>query len=234
MSQVTLDENENFTLDEKFRNNCMDKYNKNPINSVIQNSIVAVGSTIATTNSDRLNQINHIFRNTVKKKHTKATNQGNSGRCWLFAGLNIFRHSICEALELDNFEFSATYLFFWDKFERANTYLNRFIENPELERKSKFFEYIVDDFKNDGGYWNMFANLVEKYGLIPSSAMNETWQSGDSESMNEILNNCVQSAANYIYTNKRLTQEQIMKVRIKTLEQVYNILTKFLGTPPPI
>ena len=43
------------------------------------------------------------------------TNQKQSGRCWIFACLNMMRIPFMKKYNLDEFEFSQTYLFFWDK-----------------------------------------------------------------------------------------------------------------------
>ena len=178
---------------------CEEEFNEDPSNVIARNAVVAIGSMISTTNSTRLNEIDHVFMNTIKKKHLKATNQGRSGRCWMFSGLNMFRHNVIKALDLENFEFSETYLFFWDKLERANRYLRWFIDHRhEVTTEDESFKFMVDEYTGDGGWWNMFSNLVQKYGVIPKSAMKETWQSDDSDDMNKILNDRIQAAANYV------------------------------------
>jgi bleomycin hydrolase len=219
-------------INPKFLQDCENKFYDDPINVISRNSVVSIGSMLSTMNSNRINHIDHIFMNTIKKKHLKATNQGRSGRCWMFSGLNMFRHAVIKALNLDNFEFSETYLFFFDKLERANRYLRWFINHPEAESESQAFKFMVEEYTGDGGWWNMFSNIVIKYGLVPKSAMKETFQSEDSEDMNQILNDRLQSCANYIINNKKLTKEEVEKIRIDTMEQIYNTLVKFLGEPP--
>jgi bleomycin hydrolase len=219
-------------INSEFIKRCEKEFNKDPVNIISRNAIVAIGSTLATTNSNRVNEIDHTFMNSIKKKNLKATNQGRSGRCWIFASLNMFRHTLINALELENFEFSETYLFFWDKFERANTFLRWFINNPNVSRDDESFKFIIEDFTGDGGWWNMCANLIRKYGLIPKSAMKETFQSDDSEDMNQILNEQLQSAANYIFTNSDLSIQELDVIRTDTLQQIYTTLVKFLGEPP--
>jgi bleomycin hydrolase len=192
---------DNFIID-KYKEN----FDSNNENIIGRNAVVSVGSTLAATDSEEVKKINHIFLNTVKEKGVKATNQGYSGRCWIFAGLNMFRHLVIKALKLDNYEFSQTYLFFWDKLERANRYIHLFIDGVNGDGDSDGdsnsndnglkeiepgigdinFDYYAETFLSDGGYWSMFANLVDKYGLVPSGAMPETWQSCDSEDMNNI------------------------------------------------
>jgi bleomycin hydrolase len=215
-----------------FLQECKDEFHEDPSNISSRNAVVSIGSMLATMDSNRINEINHVFINTIKKKHLKATNQGRSGRCWMFSGLNVFRHNVIKALNLDNFEFSETYLFFYDKLERSNRYLRWFINHPEIKPEDNAFKFMVGDFIGDGGWWNMFSNLVMKYGLVPKSAMKETFQSEDSEDMNQILNDCLQSCANYLFTHKNLSDEDIEEIRNETMKQIYSNLVKFLGEPP--
>jgi bleomycin hydrolase len=219
-------------INPEFLQECEDEFHDDPSNIISRNAVVSIGSMLATMDSNRVNDINHVFMNTIKKKHLKATNQGRSGRCWMFSGLNMFRHNVIKGLNLDNFEFSETYLFFYDKLERSNTYLRWFINNPDIKPEDNAFKFMVEDFISDGGWWNMFSNLVMKYGLVPKSAMKETFQSEDSEDMNQILNDCLQSSANYLFTNKNLSDEEIEEIRNETMKQIYSNLVKFLGEPP--
>ena len=227
-------------MDDNFINDCKKSFVSDINNNLHRNSIVAIGSMISTTNSKQLNEIDHLFLNTIKTKDTKATNQGHSGRCWIFAGMNMFRHNLIKALKLSNFEFSETYIFFWDKFERCNTFLNWVSTNkdkihnylnqvkPQNIMSKDEFNYFTNDYITDGGWWNMFSNLVEKYGLIPTNAMKETWQSVDSDDLNQVLSNVIKSAALDIIRNK--TQDS--NYHFKTMDNIYSILVKFLGTPP--
>jgi aminopeptidase C len=43
------------------------------------------------------------------------TNQKSSGRCWLFACLNAMRIPFIKDNNLEDFEFSQGFVFFWDK-----------------------------------------------------------------------------------------------------------------------
>lgn len=216
-------------ITEEYLQKYQEKFNQNPSNAIIRNTVTSVGSFFSTMNSNRVNEISHVFMNTVKKRHLKATNQGASGRCWMFAALNTFRHAIIKALELENFEFSETYLFFWDKFERSNSYMQWFINNqdqiPPHTDYSREFEFMITDYMGDGGWWTTFANLVEKYGLIPKNAMKETYQSEDSEDMNHIIEQHLHEFVNNLRTGKKCSKEE-------TLQKIYNTLVKFLGEPP--
>ena len=129
-----------------FIQECQDEFNEDPVNIISRNAVVSIGSMLATTNSSRINDIDHVFLNSVKRKNVKATNQGRSGRCWMFSGLNMYRHAVISALRLDNFEFSETYLFFWDKLERSNRYLRWFINHPDVKPEDDGFKFITNDY----------------------------------------------------------------------------------------
>ncbi|MDB4308290.1 hypothetical protein N9985_03335, partial [Gammaproteobacteria bacterium] len=206
-----------------------DDFNKNPINNIARNAITCLGSQLSTINHDRIKDIDHAYTFSVKKKGLKATNQGRSGRCWMFAGLNMFRHFIVNSLKLDQFEFSETYLFFYDKLERCNGYLQWFIDNPDVKCDSRYFEFMTLGHMSDGGWWNTFANLIKKYGIVPKSVMGETYQSEDSEDMNTIireqLNNCVVKL-------KSRHKKYHESLKYDTMKQIHSTLVKFLGQPP--
>jgi len=212
-----------------FIQGCHKRYKKDNKNLIARNAITSVGAILSSTDSNIANDVSHIFMNTVKKAGVKATNQGYSGRCWMFAGLNMFRHSVINAMKLEDFEFSETYLFFWDKLERANSYLRWIIDNPDSKPGDRDFDYMVDSSLQDGGWWNCFSNLVSKYGLIPKNAMKETFHSGDSEEMNKILLDKLHETANWIRNNPK---KDLEKKREETMNDIYTNLVYFLGEPP--
>lgn len=221
-------------LSPEFISECEQQFKSNPINAMARNMIVSTGSLFASTNSNRSREISHIFLNSVKKPNVKATNQGHSGRCWMFSALNTFRHLVIDALQLTNFEFSETYLFFWDKLERSNSYITWFIKHPDEPVDGHAFQYMINGYLSDGGWFNTFSNLIQKYGIVPSSAMTETYQSVDTEDMNNILHERLNSCVNFLRSDKgkKLSSVQQDEIRQETMKNVYEILSKFLGEPP--
>jgi bleomycin hydrolase len=215
----------------EFANN----FSLDPKNEIIRNAVTTVGSTLACTNQDRLNKVSHYFMNTVKKKGVRATNQGSSGRCWMFAALNTLRHIIINGMDLVDFEFSETHLFFWDKYERANTYMQWVIDHPDESPGDRYFDFLTGQFggNSDGGWHVYFQNLVEKYGLVPKESMKESFQTSDSNDMNNILKVHITSFSSHIVNNRgNLSVVQQNALKKKTLNTIYNILVKFMGTPP--
>jgi len=216
-------------LTRDFIEGCNKRFKKDKSNIIARNAITSVGATLSSTDSNVANDVTHVFMNTIKKAGVKATNQGYSGRCWMFAGLNMFRHSVIHGMKLENFEFSETYLFFYDKLERSNSYLRWIIDNPESKPGDREFDYMVESSLQDGGWWNCFSNLVTKYGLIPKNAMKETFHSGDSEEMNKILLDKLHETANWIRSNPKKDLEKKIE---DTMEEIYKNLVYFLGEPP--
>jgi|SRR3989338_894900 len=229
-NEVSVENLEDYVITKKYIKKYRKDFNNYESNIKDRNAIVSVGSIFASTNSNEANKITHIFLNTLKPEHANATDQAQSGRCWMFAGLNIFRHIVSESLDLKNFEFSATYLYFWDKLERVNSYMQEIIE-MDYDPNDRHMFHITAGLISDGGYWNTFVNLVEKYGLIPKSAMPETFQSTYSEELNDTIKERV--IANIVYMkNKKLSYEKKIQIKKDILQQVYNILVKYLGEPP--
>lgn len=226
----------NGEIDENFVRRCEQEFSAKPENILIRNAVMNVGSFHTAINADESRKITHIFTNTLKRPNVKATNQGASGRCWLFAALNVFRHSVMNGLEMKNFQFSQTFLYFWDKFERSNTFLQYFVTH-DASPEDRMTDFVLEHCVDDGGYWHFFVNLVDKYGLVPVEVMPETFTSDDSQSINDALKERLLACACMMQKTRTDTEParletRLLQMKAATLEQVYAILVKFLGDPP--
>ena len=103
-----------------------------------------------------------------------ATNQKQSGRCWMFAGLNLLRVGTAARLGLKEFEFSQNYPLFFDKLEKANHWLESVLATADRDVDDRTVAHLLTMPAEDGGQWNMFLALIAKHGLVPQSAMPET------------------------------------------------------------
>ena len=164
------------------------------------------------------------------------THQGNSGRCWLFSGLNLFRVDTMKSLNMRQFEFSQSYMMFWDKVERANFVLESVIETADRPIDDRIIQHLMLAPVEDAGQWDMFVNLVDKYGVVPKEAMPETESSGNTRQMNSMLYYQVRQGAAKI---RSLYQEEagpdaMRQAKMDTLKAVYRILCIHLGNPPPV
>ena len=156
-------------------------------------------------------------------------NQMYSGRCWMFAGLNIFRRILINQYKLKpTFEFSQSYLFFWHYFEQYNDMLNLFYYKKNLTPVERA-EWL-DKPLHDGGNWIIFRRLVRKYGVVPKNMYRESWPSSHSSEMNSILCHLLQNDIQHCST---LTDvKEFDKFRNERLKQVLHILCSCMGKPP--
>jgi bleomycin hydrolase len=157
------------------------------------------------------------------------TNQKKSGRCWLFAGLNLLRVGAAQVMNLKEFEFSQNHLMFWDKLERANFFLEAMIHTADRDLDDRTVAFLLSDVTNDGGQWNMFVALVAKHGVVPKTVMPETHSSSQTARMNEILQSVLRQGA--LELRGCPTEEQ-QERKQHIVEAVHRILCIHLGTPP--
>ena len=162
------------------------------------------------------------------------TQQGASGRCWLFSGLNLFRVDTMDSLNVRQFEFSQNYMMFWDKVERANFILESVIETADRPIDDRIVQHLMVAPVEDAGQWDMFINIVDKYGVVPKESMPETESSGNTRQMNNMLYYQVRQGAANI---RRLYQDEagldaMRQEKLDTLKSVYRILSIHLGDPP--
>jgi bleomycin hydrolase len=162
------------------------------------------------------------------------TNQKQTGRCWMFAGLNLLRFATRRVLEVKEFEFSQNYLMFWDKLERANYFFESIIASADRDVDDRSVAFLLDQPLSDGGQWNMFISLVNKHGLVPKAFMPETDSSSNSRRMNGVLRTKLREGARRLRTAhaRGASLGQLRDLKNEDLETVHRMLSIHLGTPP--
>ena len=182
---------------------------------------------------NKFRKIDHTFSEQITGE-MKITNQKSSGRCWGYAGLNLFRIYLGRKHGLRNFEFSQTYFMFWDKLEKSNYFLNSIIDTAQKSWDSRLIMHLLDNPIQDGGQWDMWVNLINKYGVVPKSEMPETYQSGKSMRMNRMITRKLREFAKALRKaiNGKKSMEEIFKLKDRMLSIVYKMLVIHLGQPP--
>src|ERR1700689_1169714 len=165
----------------------------NPAYRLAQNAVTRVSVDDVAINREVLNSTDHSLSTLLDD--WKVTNQERSGRCWLFAGLNLLRVGAMKKMGLKDFEFSQNYAMFWDKIERANCFLEAVIETADRDPSDRTVSFLLDSVANDGGQWNMFVAVVEKHGLVPKAFMPETHSSSNTSRMNSALRSVLRQGA---------------------------------------
>jgi len=210
------------------------KFKGNPAHKLSRNALTRSNMLDVAMNWDAFRQIDHTYSHKISNEMKKVTNQKASGRCWGFAGLNLMRLAVCNKYNLENFEFSQNYFMFCDKLEKANYFLENIISTLNDPFDSRLLMWLLSEPINDGGQWDMFVNLMEKYGVIPQSAMPESFQSSRSYMMNRLITRKLRENAATLRRNhsKRTTIIELRKQKEEMMATIYNMLCICLGTPP--
>ena len=197
-------------------------------NASIRNEVIEL-----TMDWEHFRKIDHSFSDIVSGE-MPATNQKSSGRCWGFAGLNLFRIYLGRKHNLKDFQFSQSYFMFWDKLEKSNYFLESILKTTDLHWSSRLVMHLLDNPIQDGGQWDMWVNLINKYGVVPQSEMPESYSSSKSMRMNRMITRKLREFAKQLResSQKSLSDSQLQSMKTDMLEEIYQMLTIHLGTPP--
>jgi bleomycin hydrolase len=198
----------------------------------LMNALTANDAKSLALSRDLLTRQDEIFNYKIDAKGI--TNQKSSGRCWLFAGLNIMRPAVIKKHNLSGFQFSESYLFFWDKLEKANMFLEAAIELRDRPLDDRELQVLVKDPIPDGGWWSYVTALIDKYGAVPKDAMPETQSSGSTGQMNAFLARLLRHDAIELraMAAKGAKLPALRERRDEMLRDVYRLLVLHLGVPP--
>lgn len=220
------------SLDKAFREKALADYLSDKNNAVFRHAISRVTITDAVHDYGALIDTSMTFSNEIKTM--AVTNQKSSGRCWIFAALNLLRETVAKKAGINTpFELSQNYISLYDKIEKANFALESVISLCQYSPNERVFQFILDNPVSDGGQWDMFVNLVRKYGLMPKDAFPESFQSNNTRETNFLVNAIIR---NFAYQAHELAingkKEEIRPLKEKTMEAVYRLFFDAFGVPP--
>jgi bleomycin hydrolase len=201
-----------------------------PAYRLAQNAVTRVTVDDVAINREIINNTDHSLSTLLDD--WKVTNQERSGRCWLFAGLNLLRVGAMKKMGLKDFEFSQNYVMFWDKIERANYFLEAVIETADRDIDDRTVAYLLQSVADDGGQWNMFVAIVRKHGLVPKAFMPETQSSSDTGRMNSVLRTLLRQGVRSVREAAAGGIEAARAEKANVLRVIYRVLCIHLGTPP--
>jgi len=209
-----------------------DKIHSVAENKVVQDAVMKSGIKAATLNSNAIVSMNPVFSEEIETG--KVADQKQSGRCWMFAALNTFRHKFSDAFNLKDFELSQNYTLFWDKFEKSNYFLESILDTAAEPLDGRLVSWLMDTPQQDGGQWDMLVAIIEKYGVVPKQAMPETFQSSRTLELNGILNTKLREDAGVLRTMSAdgKSRDALEEAKTAMLGDIYRILAFSLGEPP--
>jgi bleomycin hydrolase len=201
-------------------------------NRIAQNAVTLVTIDDVALNRDVVNGIDHTFSHLLDD--WAVTNQKETGRCWMFAGLNLFRVGAMRKMGVKAFEFSQVFTLFWDKLERSNYVLEAIVDSANRPVDDRTVAFLLERPLEDGGQWNMFVNLVKKHGLVPKAAMPETESSSNTRRMNSILYYKLREGARTLRDMHASGADtgELQAAKAGMVAEIYRILCIHLGTPP--
>ncbi|MBP2620827.1 aminopeptidase C [Streptococcus panodentis] len=219
-------------LDQSFTDKLYAAYEANPKFAAMENAISHHG--LLTSLEKRTAAVKNTPVFSLDLTKDKVSNQKASGRCWMFAALNTFRHKMLADFQLEEFELSQAHTFFWDKYEKSNWFLEQILATADQDLTSRKVRFLLDTPQQDGGQWDMVVALFEKYGVVPKSAYPESVSSSASAELNQILNKLLRQDAQILrdLTSEGADTAALQAKKEELLQEIFNFLAMNLGLPP--
>jgi bleomycin hydrolase len=218
-------------LDETRTTTILAKYESDPKNVVVRHALSRNAISSVIYNSDSLASVANEF--SIDLKTLPVANQKASGRCWIFAGLNVLREIVAKACGLSKFELSQNYISLYDKIEKSNFALETILKLGARDHDDRELAFILSNPVSDGGQWDMFVNLVKKYGVMPQEAFPETFQSNNTMESDRLVNAAIRAFAAEaapLLRNGQLFRARTLKEQ--TMEKIYTLFLNAFGVPP--
>jgi bleomycin hydrolase len=136
---------------------------------------------------------------------------------------------------LSSFQLSQSYLFYWDKIEKANYFLESILDTAGEGVDGRLVQALLAMPVGDGGQWDMVANLVQKYGLVPQTLYPDSYNALNSSLMDRLITTKLREDAlrlRDMATNSSVDAKTINAEKEKMLREIHLILTLMLGPPP--
>ena len=188
-------------------------------------------NTLATT-VESMNPVDEDFTYRVPTKGI--TNQKQSGRCWLFTGMNMLRSKAMTKFGLPSLEMSEVYLFFYDQLEKSNLFLQSVIDTRQKPIDDRLVDWLFSNPVSDGGTFTGVADLVKKYGVVPREAMPETQSANATSQFNAQLKNVLREMGLRLRQmgEKGTSVKALEEKKVEMLGKIYHMLTLAYGVPP--
>ena len=212
-----------------------DSYVSTPADKAIRNALNTTSIAVLAENADNAAMIDPHFSDRVRTKGI--TDQKSSGRCWLFTGLNVLRAAAIDKWDLGEFQFSQAYCFFYDQLEKANLFLQAVIDTRELPFEDREVDWLFSNPLSDGGTFTGVADLVTKYGLVPASAMPESYIANNTSAFTTQLKillrkDGLQLRSEFPEVKKKNLPAHLESLKTDMLKEIYRLLVLAYGKPP--
>ncbi|MBE6341704.1 MAG: aminopeptidase [Bacteroidales bacterium] len=207
-------------------------YRETPAERAIRNAIGNNEIKKLAVNQENNKPVDDHFSVEVKTKGI--TDQNSSGRCWLFTGLNVLRAKAISDFDLGSFQFSQSYVFFYDQLEKSNLFLQAIIDTRKLSMDDRKVDWLFSNPLSDGGTFAGVADLVTKYGLVPASVMPESHSANNTSRMAALIKEKLREQAIELRSaaEKGANEKALIAKKEQMLGVIYKMLVINLGMPP--
>ena len=208
------------------------EFDANAAHKLAMNAATKSGITTLLRDADLEKRERFSF--SIDLEAGKVTNQKQSGRCWMFAALNTMRVEVMKKLNLENMELSQNYTLFYDKLEKANYFLESILDTVDEPTDGRLISWLLMAPLNDGGQWDMLANIIRKYGIVPKEAMPETFSSSCTREITPWMTKKLREFACTLRTAyaKGASMEELQEKKQEMMSVIYRMLVIALGKPP--
>ena len=210
-------------LSGSFENTVADKALKNAVSGNAIKKLVV--------NQENANTPDTYFSISVNSKGI--TDQQNSGRCWMFTGLNVLRAKMISKYNLDEMQFSHVYLFFYDQLEKSNLFLQGVIDTRDRGMDDKTVEWLFRNPLSDGGQFTGVSDLIGKYGVVPKEAMAETYHSNNTTEIASLMKRKLREFGLQLrdMAAQGKSKEDLEKEKVQQMKTIYRMLVLAYGEP---
>ncbi len=209
-------------------------YDADPVARVATNALARTSLKDVALDRSVVTGVDHSFSVVVDEEWV-TTHQHETGRCWIFAALNLFRSRGRKVLDVADLQLSQSYVSFWDKLERADWFLSTLAQTANrYEDGDRTLDQLLAAPLEDAGQWDMLVNIVAKHGVVPTSVMPDTCGAADTRMMNGLLYRWLRHGGTTVRSMVRsgADADRVAAYREQLMGTVWRILTGVLGVPP--
>ena len=207
-----------------------ENYSSNQSHTILRHALSKANISDIVASSDNVKDVDFNF--SIDLQTMKVTNQKASGRCWIFAACNVLREIIAHKANISDFEISQSYIAFYDKYEKFNYALESIIDLIDHDPDERVLSHVLHLGIQDGGQWDMFVNIVKKYGICPKNVLPETFASSNTRAMNQFIDVQIgKFAATAQKYYKEVGINEVRKYKNELLEKMYAFLCDCYGNP---
>ena len=138
--------------------------------------------------------------------------------------------TIINRANLQSLEFSQIYLFFYDQLEKSNLFLQAVIDTKHEPMDDKTVEWLFKNPLSDGGTFTGVADLIAKYGVVPSGVMPENYTANNTSKFTSFVKRKLREDG-LLLRESHLKGNDLLQLKERMLGEIYHMLVLGLGQP---